>query len=79
MASKKKTVNRAKKTVKRRGSDRRRKAKTAFTLSERAKAEVATLLERNQAGTMNPGDLETGLQEVDQTLVRLLGMIRHLL
>lgn len=75
----KKTIKKAKKAVKKRGSDKRRSAKTAFHLSERAKAEVASLLERNQAGTMNPADLETGLHEVDQTLVRLLGMIRHLL
>jgi hypothetical protein len=75
----KKTIKRSKKAVKKRGSDNRRNAKTAFKLSERAKAEVALLLERNQAGTMNPADLDTGLHEVDQTLVRLLGMIRHLL
>jgi hypothetical protein len=69
----------SKRTVTRRGSDKRREAKTALKLSRRAKAEVATLLKRNQAGTITRVQLKTGLQEVDQGLKRLLGMIRHLL
>jgi hypothetical protein len=69
----------SKRTITRTGPDKHRKAKTALKLSRRAKTEVATLLKRNQAGTITRVQLETGLQEVDQGLKRLLGMIRHLL
>ena len=69
----------SKRTITKKGPDKRRKAKSALKLSRKAKAEVATLLKRNQAGTITRVQLETGLQEVDQGLKRLLGMIRHLL
>ena len=69
----------SKRTVAKRGSDKRREAETVLKLSERAKAEVAKLLKRNQAGTITRVQLETGLEEVEERLKRMLGMIRHLL
>jgi hypothetical protein len=48
-------------------------------LSKKAKAEVAKLLKRNQAGTVTREELETGLEEVEEQLEQMLGMIRHLL
>jgi hypothetical protein len=69
----------SKRTVARSGSDKRREAETVLKLSKRAKAEVAKLLKRNQAGTITRAQLETGLEEVEEQLKRMLGMIRHLL
>lgn len=69
----------SKKTVARSGSDKRRDAEIVLELSKRAKAEVAKLLKRNQAGTITRAQLETGLEEVEERLKRMLGMIRHLL
>ena len=69
----------SKRTVARRGPDKRRKAETVRKLSLRAKAEVAKLLKRNQAGTITRAKLETGLEEVEEQLKRIFGMIRHLL
>jgi hypothetical protein len=69
----------SKKTVTRSGSDKRRDAEAVLELSKRAKAEVAKLLKRNQAGTVTRADLETGLEEVEEQLKQMLGMIRHLL
>jgi hypothetical protein len=69
----------SKKTVAKSGSDKRRDAETVLALSKRAKAEVAKLLKRNQAGTVTREQLETGLEEVEEQLKRMLGMIRHLL
>jgi hypothetical protein len=62
----------SKRTVKRSGSDKRREAETVFKLSQRAKAEVAKLLKRNQAGTITRVQLKTGLKEVEQQLKRML-------
>jgi hypothetical protein len=69
----------SKRTVKRRGSDKRREAETVLMLSQRAKAEVAKLLRRDQAGTITRKQLKIGLEEVEERLKRMLGMIRHLL
>ncbi len=69
----------SKRTVVGRGSDKRRKAETVLKLSKRAKGEVAKLLKRNQAGTITRVQLETGLEEVEERLKRMLGFIRHLL
>lgn len=69
----------SKKTVARKGSGKRREAEIVLKLSKRAKAEVARLLEGNQAGTITRARLETGLEEVEEQLKRMLGMIRHLL
>jgi hypothetical protein len=69
----------SKKTVAKSGSDKRRDAKTVLALSRKAKAEVAKLLKRNQDGTITRAELETELEEVEDQLERMLGMIRHLL
>lgn len=69
----------SKKTVAKSGSDQRRDAKTVLALSKKAKAEVAKLLKRNQDGTITRAQLETELEEVEDQLERMLGMIRHLL
>jgi hypothetical protein len=69
----------SKRTVAGKGPDKRREAETVFKLSQRAKAEVAKLLKRNQDGTITRAQLETGLYEVEEQLKRMLGMIRHLL
>jgi hypothetical protein len=65
--------------VAKRGSARRRNAKTVTTLSVKAEAEVAELLERNQAGTISRARLKTGLKEVDGRLKRMIAFIRHLM
>lgn len=69
----------SKKTVAKSGLGRRRQAQNVLALSRRAKAEVAKLLSRNQAGTITRAQLDTGLEEVEARLKRMLGMIRHLL
>jgi len=69
----------SKKTVAKSGSGKRRDAKTVLALSRKAKAEVAKLLKRNQDGTITRAELETELEEVEEQLERMLGMIRHLL
>jgi hypothetical protein len=72
MASKKKTFTR-------RESDKRREAKTVLELSRRAEAEVAKLLKRNQAGTLTKVELDTGLEEVEERLKRMLSLILRIL
>jgi hypothetical protein len=69
----------SKRTAARQGSGKRREAETVLKLSRRAKAEVAKLLRRNQAGTITREQLKTGLKEVDERLKRMLAHIRHLL
>jgi hypothetical protein len=58
----------SKKTVKSKGLDQRLEAKAVLKLSRRARAEIATLLKRNQAGTITRGELETLLEEVKEQL-----------
>jgi hypothetical protein len=69
----------SKRTAARNGSDKHREAEAVLKLSRRAKAEVTKLLKRNQAGTITREQLDTGLEEVEERLKRMLGMIRHLL
>jgi hypothetical protein len=69
----------SKRTVRSNKSDKRREAETVLMLSRRAKAEVVQLLRRDQAGTITRKQLQTGLEEVDERLRRMVGMIRHLL
>jgi hypothetical protein len=69
----------SKKTVVRSGSDKRRDAKSVLALSRKAKGEVAKLLKRNKDGTITRAELETELEEVEDQLEKMLGMIRHLL
>ena len=59
--------------------EKRREAAAVLKLSRRAKAEVATLLKRNRAGTITRAQLEARMQEVDDQLLQMVGMIRHLL
>jgi hypothetical protein len=75
MASKKKRSKA--KTVK--TSDKQQKAAEALELSASARAEIAKLLKDGAAGTITRLELETGLEEVDQRLKRILGFIRHFL
>jgi len=69
----------SKRTAARRGSDKHREAEAVLKLSVRAKAEVAKLLRRNQAGTITRAQLETGLEEVEERLKRMFLLVRHLL
>ncbi len=41
-------------------------------VSERAQAEVARLLERNQAGDITRVELQTGLKEVEERLLDII-------
>jgi hypothetical protein len=71
----------SKKTVTRRGSDKREKAKTIVKLSLRAQAEVAKLLKCNQTGTVTRVELNTGLKKLNTGLkkVERLGrMLNHI-
>lgn len=56
--------------------EKRRKAKSALRLTERAQAELAKLLKRDQAGTITRAELETGLEEIDEDLKRMLRFVR---
>ncbi len=56
--------------------EKRRKAKAALRLTERAQAELAKLLKRDQAGTITRAELETGLEEIDEDLKRMLRFVR---
>ncbi len=69
----------SKRTVTRRGSNKRREAETVLKLSRKAKAEVAKLLTRNQAGTITRVKLDTGLKEVEQKLKRMTFFVRQIL
>jgi len=48
-------------------------------LSRRAKAEVAKLLKRDQAGTITRTQLDAGLEEIDEQLKQMIHFVRHLL
>jgi hypothetical protein len=69
----------AKKTRTRKTSDQHDEAKAALELSASARDEVARLLKDGQDGTITRLELETGLEEVEERLKRLLVMIRHFL
>jgi hypothetical protein len=62
----------SRKTVKSKGLDQRLEAKAVLKLSRRARAEIATLLKRNQAGTITRGELETLLEEVEDQLKMMI-------
>jgi hypothetical protein len=76
MASKKKRSTKVK-AVK--TSDKHKKAAEVLELSASARAEIAKLLKDGEEGTITRLELETGLEEVDQRLKRILGFIRHFL
>ncbi len=69
----------AKKTTTRKATQQRDQAKAALQLSASARDEVAKLLKEGQDGTITRLELETGLEEVEERLKRLLVMIRHFL
>ena len=63
----------------RKSSDKQNKAKEALELSASARAEIAKLLKDDQEGTITRAQMETGLEEVDERLKRILAFIRHFL
>jgi hypothetical protein len=64
---------------KKKSSDKQKKAKQAIELSASARAEIAKLLKEEQDGNITRVDMETGLEEIDERLKRLMIFIRHLL
>jgi hypothetical protein len=62
----------SKRTVTRRGSGQRGELKTVRKLTGSAKAELAKLLRRNRAGTISRLDLDTGLEELEALLKKIL-------
>ena len=60
-------------------SDKQKKAKEAIELSPSARAEIAKLLKDEQEGKITRLEMETGLEEIDERLKRLMIFIRHLL
>ena len=64
---------------KKQSSGKRNKAKEAIELSASARAEIAKLLKEEQDGNITRVDMETGLEEIDERLKRLMIFIRHLL
>ncbi len=69
----------SKRTVGRRGSEKRQEAESVLKLSRRAKAEVAKLLKRNEAGTITRAQLDTGLEELEEQLKQMIHFVRHFL
>jgi len=69
----------SKRTVTRRGSNKRREAETVLKLSRKAKAEVAKLLTANRAGNITRVKLQTGLKEVEQKLTKMTFFVRQIL
>jgi hypothetical protein len=69
----------SKKTVARSKYNERPKAAAVLKLSKRAKAEVAKLLARNQAGTITRKHLQAGLEEVEIRLKKMTHFVRALL
>jgi hypothetical protein len=64
---------------KKKSPDRQKKAKEVLALSAKARAEIAKLLQDDKDGTITRQELETGLEEIDSRLKRILGFIRHFL
>ena len=69
----------SKRTRKKKSPDKNQKAKEALALSAKARAEIAKLLKEDEQGTLTRLEMETGLEEVDERLKRLMIFIRHLL
>ena len=63
----------------RKSPDKQKVAKEALELSASARAEIAKLLKDGQRGTITRLEMETGLEEVDERLKRILAFIRHFL
>ncbi len=64
---------------KKKSPDKRNKAQEAIELSASARAEIAKLLKDEQDGKITRLEMETGLEEIDERLKRLMIFIRHLL
>ena len=60
-------------------SDKQKKAQEALELSASARNEIAKLLKEEQDGKITRLEMETGLEEIDERLKRLMIFIRHLL
>lgn len=63
----------------RKSPDKQILAKETLELSASARAEIAKLLKDEQKGTITRAQMETGLEEVDERLKRILAFIRHFL
>lgn len=63
----------------RKSPDKQKVAKEALELSASARAEIARLLKEEQDGKITRLDMETGLEEIDERLKRLMIFVRHLL
>jgi hypothetical protein len=64
---------------KKKSSTKQKKAQEAIELSATARAEIAKLLKEEQEGNITRLQMETGLEEIDERLKRLMIFIRHLL
>ncbi len=64
---------------KKKSSDKQKKAEEALELSAIARAEIARLLKEEQEGNITRAQMETGLEEIDERLKRLMIFVRHLL
>lgn len=64
---------------KKKSSDKQKKAEEALELSASARAEIARLLKEEQGGKITRLEMETGLEEIDERLKRLMIFVRHLL
>jgi len=64
---------------KKKSSNKQKKAQEALELSASARAEIAKLLKDEQAGNITRLEMETGLEEIDERLKRLMIFVRHLL
>jgi hypothetical protein len=59
--------------------DKQKIAKETLELSASARAEIARLLKEEQDGKITRLEMETGLEEIDERLKRLMIFVRHLL
>jgi acyl-CoA reductase-like NAD-dependent aldehyde dehydrogenase len=62
----------SKKTATRSASDRSRKAKEFQELMEKARDEIATLLKQEKARALTGRELQTGLEELQENMKRML-------
>jgi hypothetical protein len=69
----------SKRVRKKKSPDNQKKAQEALELSASARAEIAKLLKDGQEGTITRLEMETGLEEIDERLKRILAFIRHFL
>jgi hypothetical protein len=69
----------SKRARKKKSPNKHKKAQEAMALSASARDEIAKLLKEDEQGTLTRVDMETGLEEIDERLKRLMIFIRHLL